>query len=156
MENKEDIQKFINAHRDAAELKSQAYEIKESVEEFEKSVVLRVVEIKGLRARAYKTKARGRVDNIVYINNSTVCFDVSYCGCCMNDEEELNADLLLMDNEDITKFFEAEKWASDEAKAKEEKQEKAVKKAELKAHEKAEYERLKSKFGKGDENNGNV
>ncbi len=151
MGNNDDIQKFITAHKDASELKSQAYEIKQSVDNIEESVVSRVIKIRDIRATAFKTKARGRVDDIVYINNSEVCFSVSYCGCCENDEEELEVELLLMDDEKVLEIFSKRKAELDREKLEKERKEKAIQKAELKAHDKAEYERLKGKFeGKQD------
>ena len=88
----------------------------------------------------------GRVDCICYINSDEVSFEVSYCGCCENNEEELSVDLLLMEDEDVKVLFtkEQKERVEENLRRKEEKEDKE--KLELEEYEKQEYERLNKKF----------
>jgi hypothetical protein len=151
MENKmsEEIKKFISSYQDISEMKSQIWDIKKSVEKFEKNVVDRIKEIRRIRAKVYNNAVRGRVVDVVSIGQDDISFEVSYCGCCEDDEEDLDVALLLMKDEDVTNFFTNKKKESDAEKLRIKKETEAANKAALEAHEKKEYNRLRNKFAKG-------
>lgn len=144
-----EIKEFISSYQDISEMKSQIWDIKKSVEKFEKNVVDRIKEIRRIRSTLYNNRVSGRVVDVCRISQDDVSFEVSYCGCCENDEEDLSVDLLLMNDKDVLTFFTNKKNEGDAERLKIKKETDATNKAALEAHEKKEYKKLKKKFAKG-------
>lgn len=149
-----EIQEFITSYQNISQLKSEIWDIEKSVEHLDERAIERIIEIRKIRANIYGNSYTGRVNSICRVTEEDISFEVSYCGCCENDGEELPVDLLLMANKDVKDFFTKQKKERDEEELMKKKQKKAIEKAELKVHEKKEYERLKSKFTKGKKHNG--
>lgn len=141
-----EIQKFITSYQDISELNNHIHEIKQSVRDFEKDVLKRVIEIRKIRSKIYNNSCTGRVDSVCYINNSDIIFDVSYCGCCENNREELEVDLLLMDDENVEDFFIKQKKISDDERLEIKKKKESEDKIMLEQYERKEYARLKKKL----------
>lgn len=141
------MKKFIRAYQDISELNSEIHSIKQSVVELQGEVINRIIKIRSIMSKVYNTASNGRVCEIIFINKSTVCFEVSYCGCCENNEEELDEELLLMNDNLVQEHFEEKKKIADDKKLKEKNRKDTENEHNLELHDKSEYKRLKKKYG---------